>query len=86
MTGRYSEGKGESMRLADKLLLCAAVLYGAERVAAILIMGLRMSSFITYWEDNIFMYIFLALAAVEYIKLLIAWDRKRKEKKSAKAE
>lgn len=32
------------------------------------------------------MYIFLTLAAVEYIKLLIAWDRKRKEKKSAKAE
>ena len=72
------------MRLADKLLLCAAVLYGAERVAAILIMGMGMSSFITYWEDNIFMYIFLALAAVEYIKLLIAWDRKRKEKRAPK--
>lgn len=60
------------MRLADKLLLCSAVLYTAERIGASFS---HVSNWyaIRPWRSNIFLYVFLALALIEYAKLL--WPR-----------
>lgn len=68
-----------SVRLADKLLLCAAVLYMFERGSII----------IDEWnnihcrEGNIFVYVFLGLALIEYARLIWPhvkeWHTKRQK-------
>lgn len=70
------------MRLADKFLLCCAAIYTVERIAA-------SFSFVSNWyamrpwRSNIFLYVFLALALIEYAKLLWprvkAWRARRRE-------
>lgn len=64
------------MRLADKLLFCGAICWTLERVA-IIAKGY-------YFEDlscyNPAVWLFLALALMEYSKLFIAWYKKRKAK------
>lgn len=57
------------MRLADKLFLCSAVIYLFESGSIIM----DEWNNIEYQKGNIFVYAFLALALIEYAKLL--WPR-----------
>lgn len=71
------------MRRADKLLFCSALLYTLERIAASFS---RVSNWyaIRPWWSNLFLYVFLALALIEYAKLLWprvqTWRAKRRER------
>lgn len=56
------------MRLADKLLLCAAAVYAAAEICPSL-RGINTAAIA--WKNNPFVYIFAGLALIEYIKLLI---------------
>ena len=57
------------MRLADKLLLCAASIYTALQCARIL----------DHFMEYFFIGIFLLLAAIEYGKLLRAYFKKKRK-------
>lgn len=62
------------MRLADKLLLCAAGIYTALQCARIL------DTFHDwFFMEYLFIGIFLLLAAIEYFKLLRACFRKKRK-------
>lgn len=59
------------MRLADKLLLCAAGIYTALQCARIL-----DHFYAWFFMEYFFIGIFLLLAAIEYCKLLRAYFKK----------
>ncbi len=69
------------MRLADKFLLCCAAIYTVERIAASFSYVSNWYA-IRPWWSNIFLYAFLALALIEYAKLLLprvqAWRARRR--------
>lgn len=69
------------MRLADKLLLCAAVFYTLERIAEIFTNSLYS---IGSYLENIAVYVFLLLALIEYAKLLIPWVKEQMRKRAEK--
>ena len=62
-----------SLRLADKLLLCAAGIYTALQCARIL------DHFTPGFYGILFIGIFLLLAAIEYCKLLRAYFKKKRK-------
>lgn len=64
------------MRLADKLLFCGAICWTLERVA-IIARGWYFDELSCY---NPAVWLFLALALMEYVKLFIVWYRKRRKK------
>lgn len=67
------------MRLADKLLLCAAGIYTALQCARILDIF-----YAWFFMEYFFIGIFLLLAAIEYFKLLRAYfQKKRKNSETA---
>lgn len=64
------------MRLADKLLLCAASIYTVLQCARIL------DTFHGwFFMEYLFIGIFLFLAAIEYCKLLWAYFKKKRKNK-----
>lgn len=70
--------KGVPMRLADKLLLCAASIYTALQCARIL------DTFHDwFFMEYLFIGIFLFLAAIEYCKLLWAYFKKKRKNKES---
>lgn len=71
------------MRLADKLLFCAAIIYTIERAVGVLTGS-------AFWDvpsylGNAAIYVFLVLAVIEYAKLFIPWVKKRKSRQSAES-
>lgn len=64
------------MRLADKLLFCGAICWTLDRMAMII----RSNRFTDPCCYNPAVWLFLALALMEYIKLFVAWYKKRKAK------
>ena len=64
------------MRLADKLLLCAAGIYTALQCARILDIF-----YAWFFMEYLFIGIFLFLAAIEYCKLLWAYFKKKRKNK-----
>ncbi len=66
------------MRLADKLLLCAAGIYTALQCARIL------DTFHDwFFMEYLFIGIFLFLAVIEYCKLLWAYFKKKRKNKES---
>lgn len=67
------------MRLADKLLMCSAIIYLFDSGSIIVD---EWNNF-GYQRGNFFVYAFLALALIEYAKLLWprvqAWRARRRE-------
>lgn len=69
------------MRLADKLLLCAAGIYTVLQCARILDVF-----YAWFFMEYFFVGVFLLLAAVEYCKLLCAYFKKKQKDKEIKSE